>query len=106
MCNNIGWKLANIYSTDHYEAVADYLRNKYPKINQPSVWLGMTMGQDLQLYQSNGTVGPTLKWLPGFPGSSGGKIISMHLMQTKNDNNQGMANSSEGTGTKGVLCEN
>ncbi|XP_039249136.2 uncharacterized protein LOC120326847 isoform X2 [Styela clava] len=106
MCTDIGWKLANIYSTEHYEAIAEYLRNKYPKINQPTVWLGMTLGQDSQLYLSNGTVGPTLKWYPGFPGGSGGKMISMDVLHVKNHNYQGMVNQPPENKRKGALCEN
>ncbi|XP_039267346.2 uncharacterized protein LOC120342536 [Styela clava] len=107
MCRNIGWKLANIYSLEHYQSVAAYLRTKIPSSNFATVWLGMTRNQQTQtVYLSDGTVAPPLPWYPSYPSSASTRTkMNIDINSNEKSLSQGMVNYSSTGGRRGALCQ-
>nr|XP_039266261.1 uncharacterized protein LOC120341767 [Styela clava] len=107
LCRDIGWKLANIYSLEHYQSVAAYLRTKIPSFsNYATVWLGMTRNQQTQtVYLSDGTVAPTLPWYPSYPHSTSSTKMNMDIKSDERSLNQGMVNYSSTETRSGALCQ-
>ncbi|XP_077967196.1 uncharacterized protein LOC144421020 [Styela clava] len=108
MCRDIGWELANIYSLEHYQSVAVYLRTKIPSSSHyATVWIGMTRNQQTKtVYLSDGTVASALPWYPGYPQSTSTNTkMNMDIKSDEKSTSQGMVNYSISLGRRGALCQ-
>ncbi|XP_039258531.2 uncharacterized protein LOC120335099 [Styela clava] len=104
LCKSKGWKLANIYSMEHYNLILEYLRKESRNIY---VWLGMTYNtRTKRVMLSNGARAPTFPWHTGYPNTLPEEnLIGLASKMNPQSITQGLHNASPGWTRMGALCE-
>nr|XP_039268659.1 uncharacterized protein LOC120343524 [Styela clava] len=106
-CKKIGWKLASVYSVDHYNLIASYVRTKISSsMSWTMIWLGMTWDSNAEtMHLSNGELAPELPWRETNPSKNMGWDKIGMLVKLDENAIQGIVTVQSDNMRHGALCE-
>nr|XP_039261895.1 uncharacterized protein LOC120338036 [Styela clava] len=105
LCHKIGWKLANVYSIEHFEKLKKYLLTLVEPTNYVTVWVAMRWDHRRRyVILSNGAIAEDLPTLTGYP-ITNNATMNLYIDNSTDAGSIGLMNYDQYFMRRGALCE-